>query len=89
MHDILMKGKEKAQHPHAFDGALHIKEHALDVGVMDNGHGAALGIRNEGALDAVTRVGHGMHVGSAGAALRLYAGMDAGCIHEVKHDLHP
>ena len=91
MHDVLMISKEKGEHPHALDRALHIKQHALYVGMLDNRHFRCGGVQDlcdMGALDAVPGISDGVHVGGAGNGLGLNTCMDSGRVHELKHDLH-
>ena len=91
MHDVFIIGEKKCEHPHAFNGTLHVKQHAFYVGMFDNSDFRRSGIQHlcdMRALYAVPGISDGVHVGGAGNCLSLNTCMDTGSVHESKHDLH-
>ena len=86
MHDILMNGQKQGKHSHSLDGTLHVKQHALDIDVLDNG--TFRPFRHGFSLDAVSGVSNGVHVSGAGNGLGLNTRMDTRRVHEHEHDLH-
>ncbi len=71
----------------AFGVGAHRHQHALDVGVMDDGRAGIDGAIDRAALHAVFGIGHGVLVGALGNRDALHAHRVAGRVHHDEHVL--